>query len=108
MKNVFKHYIFIKVLPIIFLSLIALYGLVKVDMINTKALSPLGNTNENYKLINEKFGEDFSNFIKDNSYFKIYKESGNEILVRVGENNFIIKKESVLISKLEEVLKSLY
>lgn len=44
-------------------------------MINTKALSPLGNTNENYKLVSNEFGEDFSNFIKDNSFLKIYKES---------------------------------
>lgn len=59
----------------IFILFIIFIGIIKIDMINTKALSPLGNTNENYKLVSNEFGEDFSNFIKDNSFLKIYKES---------------------------------
>jgi hypothetical protein len=85
--------------------MLVLVGIIKVDMINTKALSPLGNTNENYKLVSEKFGEDFSNFIKDNSFLKIYKESENDILIRLGENDFEIKNESIITEKIEEILK---
>ncbi|AWK50982.1 hypothetical protein DIC82_08090 [Clostridium beijerinckii] len=108
MKNIFKGYIFKKVLPAFLILFFVLLGIIKVDVINTKALSPLGNTNENYELVSEKFGEDFSNFIKDNSFLKIYKESEKDILVRLGENNFKIKNESVFINKIEEILKKIH
>jgi len=108
LKNVFKSYIFKKVLPAFLILFLVLVGIIIVDMINTKALSPLGNTNENYKLVSEKFGEDFSNFIKDNSFLKIYKESDQDILVRVGENDFKIKNQSIFIEKIEGVLNRYY
>lgn len=108
LKNIFKGYIFKKVLPAFLILFFVLLGIIKVDVINTKALSPLGNTNENYELVSEKFGEDFSNFIKDNSFLKIYKESEKDILVRLGENNFKIKNESVFINKIEEILKKIH
>ena len=55
-------------------------------MINTKALSPLGNTKSNYKLVNEEFGDDFSQFIQDNAEIKIYTQ--NRIVIRVGKTDF--------------------
>lgn len=108
MKNIFKGYIFKKVLPAFLILFLVLAGIIKIDVINTKALSPLGNTNENYELVSEKFGEDFSNFIKDNSFLKIYKESEKDILVRVGDSNFKIKNESALITKIEEIFKNIH
>ena len=108
MKNIFKGYIFKKVLPAFLILFLVLFGIIKVDMINTKALSPLGNTTENYKLVSEKFGEDFSNFIKDNSFLKIYKESEKDILVRLGDSNFKIKNESNIINKIQEMLKNIH
>ena len=108
MKNIFKSYIFKKVLPAFLILFLVLVGIIKVDMINTKALSPLGNTNENYKLVKAKFGEDFSKFIKDNSFLKIYKESEKDILVRLGESDFKIKDQSVVIEKIEGILKNIH
>ena len=108
MKNIFKGYIFKKVLPAFLILFFVLVGIIKVDVINTKALSPLGNTTENYNLVSEKFGEDFSNFIKDNSFLKIYKESEKDILVRLGDSNFKIKNESVFINKIEEMFKNIH
>ena len=75
-------------------------GIVSINIKYTSALSPLGNTNENYELVSEEFGEDFSNFIKDNSYLKIYKED-SDILLRIGENNFRITNESNLFKELD-------
>ncbi|MCE5220717.1 MAG: hypothetical protein LLF98_05470 [Clostridium sp.] len=108
MKNIFKGYILKKVLPAFLILFFVLAGIIKVDVINTKALSPLGNTTENYNLVSEKFGEDFSNFIKDNSFLKIYKELGNDTLVRLGDSNFKIKNESVFINKIEEMIKNIH
>lgn len=108
MKSLFKSYIYKKVLPAFFILFLVLIGIIKVDMINTKALSPLGNTNENYTIVNEKFGEDFSKFIKDNSFLKIYKEEGKDVLVRLGDSEFKIRNKSDLIEKIEEMFKSMH
>ena len=108
MKQLAKGYILKKVLPSFIILFLAISGIIRVDMINTKALSPLGNTNENYKIVNEKFGEDFSKFIKDNSYLKIYKEPGKDILVRLGDKEFKIRNKSVFIEKIEEIFQDIY
>lgn len=108
MKNFFKGYIIKKVLPTFLILFFVLAGIIKVDVINTRALSPLGNTSENYELVREKFGEDFSNFIKDNSFLKIYKEPEKDTLVRLGDSNFKIKNESAFINKIEEMFKNIH
>ena len=108
MKNIFKSYIIKKVLPAFLILFLVLVGIIKINVINTKALSPLGNTTENYKLVSEKFGEDFSNFIKDNSFLKIYKESEKDILVRLGDSNFKIKNESEVINKIQEIFNNIH
>ncbi len=87
-----KHRILIRMLPVIILALIVLGGIIKVNIINTKSLSPLGNTKQNYELVSEEFGEDFSNFIKDNSTIKIYKEDNKQLLIRIGNKDLRIKK----------------
>ena len=108
MKSLVNNYILKKVLPSFFILFLAISGIIKIDMINIKALSPLGNTNENYKIVNDKFGEDFSKFIKDNSYLKIYKEPGKDILVRLGDNEFKIRNKSVFIEKAEEIFDNIH
>ena len=87
-----------KTIFLIVLFCVTLIGLIKVNILYTKALSPLGNTNDNYKLVSEEFGEDFSNFIQDKSPVKIYVEEDEETMVRLGEKDFIIKSESNLIN----------
>ena len=73
-------------------------GLIKINIINTRALSPLGRTNDNYELVSEEFGEEFSKFIKDNVAVKIYTGDSQETLVKIGDSDFIIKDESELVS----------
>ncbi len=94
-------------LPAVFILIFIFIGVIKIDLINTQALSPLGNTNENYKLVSDEFGEDFSNFIKDNSFLKIYEEDGKDILVRLGDSDFKIKEESPYIKKIQEMFKNI-
>jgi hypothetical protein len=95
------------VLPAVFILIFIFIGIIKIDLINTQALSPLGNTNENYKLVSDEFGEDFSNFIKDNSFLKIYEEDGKDILVRLGDSDFKIKEESPYIKEIQEMFKNI-
>ncbi|CUU46073.1 hypothetical protein ACUH7Y_04245 [Clostridium beijerinckii] len=105
MKKIIKSSILRRISPMIFIVFIIFLGIIKIDMINTKALSPLGNTNENYKLVSNEFGEDFSNFIKDNSFLKIYKESEKDVLVKIGSNDFRINNQSSFIKKIEDIIE---
>ena len=50
----------------IFAVILLIVGFVKINIINTESLSPLGNTDDNFKVVSEEFGEDFQEFIKDN------------------------------------------
>lgn len=102
-----------KITNIIFLISIFIFvciGLVKINIINTKALSPVGNSNDNYQLVNEEFGEDFSKFIKDNAQIKIYINANNngEILIKVGDKDLKIKDESFLISGTRNIFNGVY
>ncbi|MVX63067.1 hypothetical protein GKZ28_05065 [Clostridium chromiireducens] len=107
MKNIFKSYALRRALPVFVVLFFVLVGIIKIDIINTKALSPLGNTSENYKLVSEEFGEDFSNFIKDNSFLKIYEESEKDVLVRLGNSEFKISNESSYIRKIQEIISKI-
>lgn len=60
------------ILGVVIFFVIIVFGLFKVNAINTKALSPIGNGEDNYKLVKEEFGADFEEFIKDDSDLKIY------------------------------------
>lgn len=105
MKKKIKSYVLVKVIPACIILLSILIGIIKIDIINTKSLSPLGNTNENYQLVSEEFGEDFSNFIKDNSYLKIYTEEGENVLVKLGDKQFQITNQSIFIKQIEDAVK---
>lgn len=95
----------IRVLFVLLCLIMAIIGLIKVNLLNTKALSPLGNTKENYKKVKNELGKDFSEFITDNASIKIYYDEKNNILVRIGDKNFKIKEESAIIEKAGEVIE---
>ncbi|MDS0524068.1 hypothetical protein NNC19_00170 [Clostridium sp. SHJSY1] len=104
MKKSVKKRIKLRILFVLLMIFLVTIGLTKVNIINTKALSPLDDTNENYKKVSEAFGEDFSNFIRDNASVKIYKDDSDEILVKVGEKDYKITKESSLINQAEKMV----
>ena len=107
MKANGTRYFITKVFPSLLILFFVMAGIIKVDIINTKALSPLGNSNENYNLISKEFGSDFSNFIKDNSFLKIYKEQDENILIRLGNEDFKINSESSLTNSIKEVFNKI-
>lgn len=84
-----------------------LINLIKVNCITTKALSPLGNSNENYEKIKDEFGEEFSKFIKDNSIVKIYNED-NDILIRIGDADFKIEDNWDITNITSRISETLY
>ena len=75
----------------IFAVILLIVGFVKINIINTESLSPLGNTDDNFKVVSEEFGEDFQEFIKDNSTVKIYVGEKNDGLATLKIYNKEIK-----------------
>lgn len=88
----------------VFVLVFAIFNLVKINIINTKALSPVGNTDDNKKIVNSEFGDEFKSFIQDNSNIKIYEETNGEYLVTINDNKIRIKEESSLLKGTKKVL----
>lgn len=93
----------VKLIKIYFIPLISIIlliiGFVEVNIINTESLSPLGTTEDNFKVVSDEFGEDFQEFIMDKSPIKIYVGEKNDGMVTVKfynkyinltNNNFIM------------------
>ena len=93
----------VKLIKIYFIPLISIIlliiGFVEVNIINTESLSPLGTTEDNFKVVSDEFGEDFQEFIMDKSPIKIYVGEKNDGMAKVKfynkyinltNNNFIM------------------
>ena len=93
----------VKLIKIYFIPLISIIlliiGFVEVNIINTESLSPLGTTEDNFKVVSDEFGEDFQEFIMDKSPIKIYVGEKNDGLatvkfynkyINLTNNNFIM------------------
>lgn len=65
--KIIKNY-FVPIVAIVLLII----GCIEINIINTQSLSPLGNTDDNFKVVSAEFGEDFQEFIMDKSPVKIY------------------------------------
>ena len=96
-----KGYVYIFIL---FMFIISIIGIIQINIINTKALSPIGNTKDNYEMITLEFGEDFDKFIQDNASLKIY-EGDDGVLVNLDDLSFKIKEESPIVNKAKDIAK---
>lgn len=90
--------------------IIIILGIVQVNIINTKALSPVGNGDDNYELVKEEFGKDFEEFIKDDAEVKIYTPNDEieNTTVRVYNKEFIIDMDNKITEKFYAVGGFLY
>lgn len=92
-----------KLIKIYFIPLISIIlliiGFVEVNIINTESLSPLGTTEDNFRVVSDEFGEDFQEFIMDKSPIKIYVGEKNDGMatvkfynkyINLTNNNFIM------------------
>ena len=90
--------------------IIVVLGVIKINIINTKALSPVGNGEDNYELVKEEFGKDFEEFIKDDAEVKIYtpRDEIENTTVRIYDKEFIINTNNRLTEKFYEMGGFLY
>ena len=93
----------VKLIKIYFIPLISIIlliiGFIVVNIINTESLSPLGTTEDNFRVVSDEFGEDFQEFIMDKSPIKIYVGEKNDGMatvkfynkyINLTNNNFIM------------------
>jgi len=85
-------------------------GFIQINIINTKALSPVGNGEDNYELVKEEFGKDFEEFIKDDAEVKIYTPNDEieNTTVRVYSKEFIINMNNKITEKFYDLGGFLY
>lgn len=111
MFKLIKKY-FIPLVAIILLII----GFVKINMVNTESLSPLGTTDDNFKVVSTEFGEDFQEFIMDKSPVKIYIGEKNDGLatvkvydksINLTNNNFFMKSIKNLGSYISKTYSNL-
>ena len=100
------------------LFIMVMIGCIIVNIKNTEALSPFGNTIDNYQIVTKEFGEDFSEFIKDKANIKIYLNKEEDTAqVQIGKNeikftkiksigNFFIKQISKIENTLEKITEN--
>lgn len=94
---------------VIFLIIVIL-GFIQINVINTKALSPIGNGEDNYELVKEEFGKDFEEFIKDNAEVKIYtpNEQIENTTIKINNKEFIINMNNKITEKFYNLGGFLY
>ena len=95
--------------------ILLIIGFVKINIVNTESLSPLGTTDDNFKVVSTEFGEDFQEFIMDKSPVKIYVGEKNDGLatvkvydksINLTNNNFLINSIKTLGSYISNTCSS--
>ena len=86
------------------LFIMVMVGCIIVNIKNTEALSPFGNTIDIYQIVTKEFGEDFSEFIKDNANIKIYLNKEEDTAqVQIGKNEIKFTKNNIFITKIKSI-----
>ena len=82
----------------------ALIGCIKINIINTNDLSPLGNKGNDFQELQEDFGEDYSKFMEDKAIIKIYvNEEDDSAKVSLGDNDIRLTSDNPFLEVVEPV-----
>lgn len=92
---------------ILFILAFIIIGLIKVNIINSKALSPLVKDSEVYDLAEREIYDTYSSFINDDALIKIYNQDSNDILIKIGDKDYKINKEININEYTENILKKI-
>lgn len=96
-----KKYLFFSIIAILIII-----SIVRINIINTEILSPVGNFQDNFDKINKEFGEDFSEFIMDKSPIKIYlgEEGDNSATVKLNKKEINLTKNNPFLKVFNPVI----
>ena len=80
----------INILSVTALLILVLAGLIKINIKNTRVMSPIGNGDENYELVHSELGDEFANFIRDSSPIKIYQNGSQITMVKINDKEYFL------------------
>ena len=88
------------------IAIFIIISIIKINIINTEILSPVGNFQDNFNKINEEFGEDFSEFIMDKSPVKIYlgEEGDSSATVKINKKEISLTKNNPFLKIFNPVI----
>lgn len=91
-----------KYLVPIIAAIIVIIGCIYVNIKTTEALSPIGNTEDNYLIVSKEFGDDFSEFIKDKSPVKIYlgEEGDKQAVVKIFNKEIKLTSKNIFVKAI--------
>jgi DNA-binding protein len=89
--------------------IIVIIGCIYVNIKTTEALSPIGNTEDNYLIVSKEFGDDFSEFIKDKSPVKIYlgEEGDKQAVVKVFNKEIKLTSKNIFVKAIGTAINTL-
>lgn len=98
-----------KYLVPIIATIIVIIGCIYVNIKTTEALSPIGNTEDNYLIVSKEFGDDFSEFIKDKSPVKIYlgEEGDKQAVVKVFNKEIKLTSKNIFVKAIGTAVNTL-
>ncbi|NLK93970.1 MAG: hypothetical protein GX275_02090 [Clostridiales bacterium] len=102
----YKRKMFISFI-LLLVVLLTIIGIVKINIINSQFLSPITVFNDGNTLEENELSKEYNEFIKDESFIKIYKEDSGEYLVKVGNNDFKISTESSIIKGIKNIFNKI-
>lgn len=92
------------------ITIIVIICLIRINMINSKTLSPLSYDYKNLNKDEEELLDEYKSFITDKTYVKIYQESNGDILIKLGDESYILRRNITLkefgeniFDKIEEI-----
>lgn len=88
------------------ISIFIIISVIKINIINTEILSPVGNFQDNFNKINEEFGDDFSEFIMDKSPVKIYlgEEGDDSATVKINKKEINLTKNNPFLKIFNPII----
>jgi hypothetical protein len=96
-------------IPLVVFLVVTFTGVVKINMINTKALSERTAETQGMDLqkIKDEFGEEFSSFIVDSSNIKIHQRSNNKYLLEVNGDDYEVSGIFKIFNKINNSIEYL-
>jgi hypothetical protein len=85
-------------------------GIIKINIINTKAFSESNNNLQgvNFDNIKDDFGNEFSNFILDKAVLKIHQIDGGKYILEINGQEYKLKGNFNFINSIKNNIDGAY
>ncbi|MBL4932981.1 MULTISPECIES: hypothetical protein [Clostridium] len=98
------------ILPLIIILITIFLGIIKINIINTKAFSEKNNNLQgvNFDNIKDDFGKEFSNFILDKAILKIHQVDGGKYILEINGQEYKLKGNFNFVNSIKSNIDGAY